>query len=132
VTRQVPATADRRAQVREIGSPVAIMAADLLDFFSLQVQRIFNLPGGAMHDPLAVAVLLDPEVVTFQRMHVAIELRGEHTYGMTICDNRYIHMSEQEQAESSVKRGGPANALVATAVNPDRFWEIFLAALKQY
>lgn len=131
VTRQVPATADRRAQVRAVGNRTALLAADLLDFFSLQVQRIFGLPGGAMHDPLAVAVLLDPELVQFQPMHVAVELRGEHTYGMTVCDQRPIATVELA-ADASVRRSVPPNAQVAVAVNPDRFWEIFLDVLATY
>jgi len=131
VTRQVPAMAERRAQVRAIGNQTAILAADLLDFFSLQVQRIFGLPGGAMHDPLAVAVLLDPELVQFQPMHVAIELRGEHTYGMTVCDQRPIASVELD-ADASVRRSIPPNAQVAIAVNTERFWELFLNVLATY
>ena len=43
-----------------------------------------------MHDPLAVAALVDPEILRFEPMHVAIELRGTHTYGMTVCDHRHL------------------------------------------
>jgi inosine-uridine nucleoside N-ribohydrolase len=131
VTRQVPATPERRAQVRALGTRTAGLAADLLDFFSERVRRIFGLPGGAMHDPLAVAALAAPDVVTLQPMHVAVELRGEHTYGMTVCDARAVRGAELEEG-SSVRRGAPPNADVAVAVNPDRFWELFLGALAQY
>jgi purine nucleosidase len=96
------------------------LAADLLDFFSEQVRLMYGLPGGAMRDPLAVAVLLDPELVQFQPMHVAIELRGEHTYGMTICDQRPRGAVEHTPAIAANRRM-PPNAEVAVAVNPERF-----------
>jgi inosine-uridine nucleoside N-ribohydrolase len=129
VTRQVPATPDRRAQVRALGSRTALAAAEMLDFFSLQVQRIFGLPGGAMHDPLAVAALLDPRIATFQPMHVAVELRGEHTYGMTVCDGRAVRPGG---AEAGNRRVFPPNAEVAVAVEPELFWDLFLGVLASY
>lgn len=131
VTRQVPATPDRRAAVRAAGGRTASVAADLLDFFSDQVRSIFGLPGGAMHDPLAVLVLTDPEVVRFQKMHVAVELRGEHTYGMTVCDVRGVQHGE-DGLEIGVRRGATPNAEVAVEVEPERFWTRFLDVLRTY
>lgn len=132
VTRQVLATHERRAQVRALGSRTAAVAADLLDFFGAKVQQLFGLPGGAMHDPLAVATLVDPEIVSFQPMHVAIELRGEHTYGMTICDMRPAPTGDLGTIGASVQQRLPPNAQVAVAVNPERFWELFLQTLATY
>jgi hypothetical protein len=36
----------------------------------------------------AVAALLLPSAIRTQKLHVAVELRGEHTRGMTVCDLR--------------------------------------------
>jgi ribokinase len=44
--------------------------------------------GMAMHDPLAVAVALDPSVVQLTRLPVQVETRGHQTIGMTIADRR--------------------------------------------
>lgn len=132
ITRQVPATADRRAQVRQIGGRTAAAAAAMLDFFSDQVLRVFGLPGGAMHDPLAVATLVHAAIVTFQPMHVAVELRGEHTYGMTVCDARRVRVEHLGGAGEIVHAGPTPNAEVAIAVDPDAFWELFLETLRTY
>jgi inosine-uridine nucleoside N-ribohydrolase len=132
VTRQAPATEDRRAQMRAIGTRPAQIAADLLDFFSAQVRRIFGLPGGSMHDPLAVAALVAPGIVGFQPMHVAVETRGEHTYGMTVCDARNIRADSLDQFESSVRRSAAPNAEVAVSVDTERFWALFLEVLASY
>jgi inosine-uridine nucleoside N-ribohydrolase len=125
VTHQVLATAERRAQIRKIGSTTSTHVADMLDFYSRH-----EAAGGSMHDPLAVAALIDPEVLTFEPMHVAIELNGAHTYGMTVCDAR--HLRHDGPGVRHAPRGAPPNAEVAVAVNADRFWELFLDALATY
>ena len=59
-----------------------------------------------------------------------IELRGELTYGMTLCDAR--HLSPFDGRSNGPHRGKQPNAEVAVAVNADRFWEFFFDALAQY
>jgi pyrimidine-specific ribonucleoside hydrolase len=131
VTRQVAATPERRAQIRAIGNRASGIVADMLDFYSERLRTLFELPGGSMHDPLAVAALVDPEMLRFEPMHVAIELRGSHTYGMAVCDARHLGPDDAALA-GGVHRGEPPNAEVAVAVNADRFWELFLDVLATY
>ncbi|WP_179137609.1 ribokinase [Candidatus Entotheonella palauensis] len=45
-------------------------------------------PGMPLHDPLAMAVAIDPEVVSCTSLPLQIETRGEHTRGMTVADRR--------------------------------------------
>src|SRR5262245_16731896 len=42
----------------------------------------------AMHDPLAVAVAIDPSLITLTSLPVSVETRGQHTIGMTVADRR--------------------------------------------
>jgi pyrimidine-specific ribonucleoside hydrolase len=69
-------------------------------------------------------------------MHVAIELRGTHTYGMTLCDARHLREADltprRGHSEGYSHRGEAPNAEVAVAVNADRFWEMFLDVLATY
>src|SRR5919199_1443825 len=44
--------------------------------------------GMAMHDPLAVAVAIDPSLVACTTLPVCTETRGPHTIGMTVADRR--------------------------------------------
>lgn len=44
--------------------------------------------GIVLHDPLAVAVAVDPSLVGFERLHVAVECAGRHTLGATVADRR--------------------------------------------
>ena len=132
VTRQVAATPERRAQIRAIGSRASGVVADMLDFYSERLRVLSGLPGGSMHDPLAVAALVDPDVLRFEPMHVAIELRGTHTYGMTVCDARHLRIDGATLVAARPPRGEAPNAEVAVEVNADRFWELFLDVLATY
>lgn len=126
VTRQVAATPDLRAKIRGYGSRTATAVADILDFYSERLSIMYGLSGGSMHDPLAIAALIDPDVLTFEKMHVAIEISGAHTYGMTVCDRR------RRRTDSGEIHGEQPNAEVAVEVDSDRFWTLFLDVLRTY
>ena len=124
VTRQVNATPKYRKQIRKMGSRTAVAVADMLDFYSERLKILYGLPGGSMHDPLAVAALIEPDIITFEKMHVAIELAGTHTYGMTVCDYR------GRRTDTGESWGEKPNAEVG--VDADRFWTLFLDILRTY
>lgn len=83
------------ARFRAMGSDVGTYAADLLSFFASAYERRTGRRGGPMHDPCAVLALTDPELFERQALHVAVELRGEHTRGMTVCDARELHARKE-------------------------------------
>ena len=94
-----------------------------------------------MHDPLAVAALAAPDVLTFEPMHVAVELTGTHTAGMTLCDGRrldpvtfrgYPELAAPIEGQGINETAAGPNAEVAVAVDVDRFWELFLDVLATY
>ncbi len=47
-----------------------------------------GLEGMFLHDPLAVASVVDPSLVRYEPMPVAVERRGELTAGMVVVDRR--------------------------------------------
>jgi purine nucleosidase len=67
-----------------------------------------------LHDPLAAAVVLDPDLVSCQAAAIGVELTGTLTRGMTIADwsNRW--------------RREP-NALIGVGVDPEVFFDRFIA-----
>ena len=129
VTRQVAATPDKRRDIRVLGTRTALAVADLLDFFSDRSQERYGLPGASMHDPLAVSALAGPGIVRFEAMQVDIELEGEHTFGMTVCDQRHLSPVSARRLRRPL---GHPNAEVAVAVNPRRFWEQFIEVVATY
>jgi inosine-uridine nucleoside N-ribohydrolase len=84
VTRQVRLTRDFLQHVGQ-GSATRLMSA----VHDLTQQALRSQDEGmAMHDPLAVAVAIDPSLVTCTALPVCIETRGPHTIGMTVADRR--------------------------------------------
>lgn len=69
----------------------------------------------ALHDPLAVGVAIDPDLVKMVPLHVEVETRGRITYGMTVADTRPIR--------PCFKR--PPNLQAALEVDARRFLALF-------
>ncbi|MFA9491380.1 MAG: nucleoside hydrolase [Anaerolineales bacterium] len=68
-------------------------------------------------DPLAVAVALEPDIVTKSENHfIQVEMRGEHTRGQTTVD-------------WSDTTGEDVNAEIILEVDSDRLWELMKAAV---
>jgi inosine-uridine nucleoside N-ribohydrolase len=70
-----------------------------------------------LHDPLAVAVAVDPSLVTSIPRDVLVETRGEHTLGQTVVDLRPNAAAPRRPHR------------VCTAVDAARFKAVFMATL---
>ncbi|MFP7255577.1 nucleoside hydrolase [Terribacillus goriensis] len=70
----------------------------------------------AMHDPLAVAIAIDSELVKTEWLHVTMETNSTYCDGQTVCDfqNRLGH---------------PANMHVCLELDEARFFDLFLKLL---
>ncbi len=50
-----------------------------------------------LHDPMAVATVVQPSLFQFEERNVLVETRGEHTTGMTVTDRRdWLHQNERK------------------------------------
>jgi purine nucleosidase len=68
-------------------SPLAALIADATAFYiAFELATRPDVGGCFLHDPLAVAAAIDPELVTTQAAHVEVELEGRHTRGETVAD----------------------------------------------
>ncbi|MFQ5520598.1 MAG: nucleoside hydrolase, partial [Candidatus Methylomirabilia bacterium] len=70
--------------------------------------------GLTLHDPLALAVAVDPTLVTFESLSVDVECEGTLTRGMSVADRR-------PRAHAY-----PRNCRVAMSLDATRFLEFFL------
>ncbi len=75
--------------------------------------------GIVLHDPLAMAVALDPSLVTFEPMSVEVECEGKLTRGLSLADRRAIP-SHRKQVPS---------CRVAMDVDADAVLRLFLERL---
>jgi purine nucleosidase/pyrimidine-specific ribonucleoside hydrolase len=115
VTHQAVVTPTVLAHIHAAG-PIGECAAALLRYRSGTYNRLWSLPHAPLHDPLAIAIVIDPFLVHSQDANVEIELRGEFTRGATVIDLLGI-------------TGRPTNARVAINLNTERLWKLMISAL---
>lgn len=119
VTHQALATPAVRKRIRALNTPVARLVDDLLRFFAQTYRDVFGMAAPPVHDPCAVAHVVDPTLLRRQEMRVDVELRGEWTTGRTICDLYGV-------------TGREPNAEVGLAIDVPRFWDLLIATLATY
>jgi purine nucleosidase len=101
-------------RLRESTDAVESFAGNLAAFVSRVYREYYGIPGMALHDPLAMAVAIDPSLVRIQNLFVTVD-RGEGiTTGRTVAD--FWHIPEP---------WGEPNADVALELDTDRFLGLF-------
>lgn len=116
VTHQALVTEQRLAAIKAIDSTVSEAVVGLLDFFNRYDRERYNAPGAPLHDPCAVAYLLEPELFSGRDCFVAVETDSELSMGATLCDWWNL-------------RGRPANATVINKVDADSFFTMLTERL---
>ncbi len=86
VTNRAIMTPDEIEDLNNPGGRVSDVVVPLLRFFAKANKDIFDLPGAPLHDALAVASVIDPEVIQTKHLRVDIEISGNLTRGMTLVD----------------------------------------------
>lgn len=133
VTRMASATVSRLDEMRAIGTGFARTVADLVEFYRASLNNVFGLEGASLHDPLAIAIFIKPELFTMREMNVKIELEGTHTRGMTVCDYRHVLGSGADiKGQSGIIRGDLPNCEVATDLDVDGFFKLLLETIAMY
>jgi purine nucleosidase len=98
------------------GAKLTRFLDDASRFYFERMEKMLGKRIFTMHDPLAVAVALDPTLVETRRAAVDVETSGRLTTGATIVDWRG-------------QWGRLANAEVAVAVDSERFRRLFFDAM---
>lgn len=118
VTHKAQIYKEEVEEIRNIGNKVAIMVAELLDFYGKFHER-FGFKGMPLHDPVAVAYVIDPTIVTTQSFYVEIEIKGEFTNGCTVVD--YYDVLKK-----------PKNVEVVLDIDRERFIKMLYDAMRKY
>ena len=85
VTHQASAGPEERERLRATGR-VGGVVAGFLDFFAATYERAFGFDAPPLHDPVAVAAVLEPGLLKTRPMRVDIECESDLTRGETVCD----------------------------------------------
>jgi purine nucleosidase len=113
ITHQALVTDEVQRRLAAVGNRTAAFGDELCTFFRNAYREAEGMPDAPLHDPVAVALAVDPQVATTVRTRVDVELHGTETAGATSVD---LHG----------KRDRPANASVALELDVERFWSMLL------
>jgi inosine-uridine nucleoside N-ribohydrolase len=119
VTHLALATEPVLERIAALGTPVARMSEALLRFFTDTYREVFGFPAPAVHDPCAVAAIIDPSMVPTRHLNVAIDTASALSAGRTVVD---VYGTT----------GREPNADVAVRLEVERFWDLVLEALTTY
>jgi inosine-uridine nucleoside N-ribohydrolase len=119
VTHRALATEAVIARIAQLDTPVARMSVALMRFFAEAYLREFGFEAPAVHDPCAVAAVIDPAIVRSRAMNVAIDIDSSLSLGRTVCD-------------VYGRTGRAPNADVGMDLDVDGFWDEMIAALATY
>jgi inosine-uridine nucleoside N-ribohydrolase len=120
-------------QLQANHAPQSDFVARLADFYLTRSEKS-GYTGAAMYDPLAVATVIDPSLVTLKSMHVDVETRGEFTRGETVAnrmgyDEQNVLHGDHYEIDGLVKL--TTNARVCVASDADRFVRLFVSRITQ-
>lgn len=119
LTHQAKPTDAIMAEIAALNTPISRFVVESLNYYTAGYrQRNGYSDHAPVHDPCAVAYVIDPSMIETCKAPVDIELQGTLTLGMTVTDFR-----AQAPADCHTQ--------VATKLNNQRLWEMFINALKQ-
>lgn len=116
VTHQALATPHVLARLNSLDTELASICVQLMTYFASSYRRLWGFSSPPLHDPVAVARVIDPAIVQCVEASVAVELRGQYTRGATVVD---VHH----------RMGRPVNARVALTLDTGKFWDRVIAAI---
>lgn len=117
LTHQALATDEIAQRISEVGGPVAEFVLGLFVFFRQAYKDAQGFEFPPVHDPCAVAYVIDPTVMTTRRAPVTVELNGTYTLGMTVTD---LRMDAPDDCPTQV----------AVDLDFEKFWGMVLDALE--
>ena len=104
-------------RIREIGTPWADAAAEIINIIIDIHMKYPGRTGGIVYDACAVAAVIDPTVFQAKPMHIDIEINGTYTRGRTVADIRD-------------RKKLPKNVEVGTSIDREKFLDILYESLR--
>lgn len=118
VTNKTLLTYEDIEEITALNGPISTYVGPLLKFFADMNKKNFNINGAPVHDALAVAAAIWPDVVKTEFLNVVIETEGKYTLGQTVTDVYRIS-------------GREPNVNVAYEVDVERMRKIMIESIKK-
>lgn len=103
-------------RLMKIHSPISRFIKEMMDVY-LPVSLGYGYRGSALHDPLTLATIISPELLTCKEYFVDVDVSGGVSMGKTFAD--VLHLTKK-----------PANMKVAMEVSGQDFVELFLQRMQ--
>lgn len=116
ISHQARITAEVRERVATAGTATGAFGAELLAFFCARYAEAEGMPEAPLHDPITIALLIDPAIATTVRARLDAETTGTFTRGATSVDLRGI-------------LGLAPNATIAMELDVPRFWDLIVESV---
>jgi pyrimidine-specific ribonucleoside hydrolase len=104
------------ARLEGLGNRAGRVFADLMRFFAIHHRERYGWEGPPVHDAVAVAWLLEPDLVRSRALRVDIETGDGLTRGRTVADPEGL-------------AGTPPNAEVGVAIDRERLIDVLVDAI---
>lgn len=118
LTHQALATPEVEAKIAVLGTHTADFVVALFAAFRKNYQDAQGFENPPVHDPCAVAYLIDNSVFTTRKAPLDVELTGALTTGMTVADFR-----SPARADCTTQ--------VAVKLDFDKFWNLVINAVER-
>jgi purine nucleosidase len=117
VTQKCMLKQEHLDRLMKINSPISRFIRDAVEVY-LQASYALGYEGSALHDPLTLATIIAPELLTSQEYYVDVDISGGVSMGKTFAD-----------IDNLLKK--PANMKVAMNVRGEEFIELFLQRMEE-
>jgi purine nucleosidase len=118
VTHKALATPAVLASLAAVDTRAARFTEQMLAFYGSSYLESQGFASPPVHDPVALAYVIDPTLLEVRRAPIDVELTGTLTLGMTVAD---LRRPAPESCPTSV----------ALDLDVDRFWALVLDAVKR-
>lgn len=119
LTHQAIATPSRLAAIRNLNTPVSAAVVGLLEHYGIYDMKRYGFAGPPLHDPCVIAYLLQPDLFTGKRSHVAIETMSEFNLGRSVIDVWQV-------------TNVAANATILDTIDAEGFYQLLTDSLSTY
>ena len=109
-------SAIRKGKEGAASTPFRNTLCELLHFFKDTYKSYFGFDDPPLHDPCAVAYVIDPSIFEVEHIRVDVETASALGAGQTVCDKHNLQKKKR-------------NAHVAYRMEVGAFWEMILDAI---
>jgi inosine-uridine nucleoside N-ribohydrolase len=113
----VPITTEAIDSVSSVGSKFSNILVEFFKYYDYMCKTLFGVPA-CMHDPCAVAFVIDPGMFEYKLMRVDVETSSELSFGQTVCD-------------IFGKSPKSPNVHVCTKMDVAKFWSMIVDAIRE-